>query len=74
MTVRNGVALGGVLLLLLLVPTTVGVLLDRALPTSPWGLAVGASIGVLLASVIISRTFLRRIERLAPVDAEEDTV
>jgi F0F1-type ATP synthase assembly protein I len=73
LTLRGGIAHGSAVLLLLLAPTIVGVVLDRYLTTSPWGLAVGAGIGVVAASVITTRTFLRRVERLAPSDAEEDT-
>ena len=73
MTVRSAIAHGSVVLLLLVAPTIVGVVLDLTLTTSPWGLAIGAGCGVLLASAITTRKFLRRFEQLAPSEAEEDT-
>ena len=73
MTVQSGLAHGGILLLLLLAPTVLGAVIDRLLATSPLGLAVGAGIGIVAASVITTRRFRGRIEMLAPTDAEEDS-
>lgn len=67
-------ALVWVLLALLLVPALAGALLGYAAGSWAAGLVLGSIAGVLLSSIIVTRTVLSRFELLAPGGEEEDSI
>jgi hypothetical protein len=68
----DAVVLGGTVAVLLLAPTLGGALVGLATGAAPLAVAVGAAVGVAAASVVITRTVLRRYEQLAPTEAKEE--
>lgn len=52
--------------LVLLVPTAVGLYIDRIFDTSPWALLVSAVFAILVASAGFTFATLRRYDTLAP--------
>lgn len=57
---------------LLLCPTLLGIAVDRVAGVAPWGLVLGATIGMGLAVAMITGTVVGRQHSLAPPMAEED--
>lgn len=64
--------LGIAVLALLILPTLVGLVIDRQAGSFPWVTLIGTLAGVILASFNITATILGRYERLAPSDPKEE--
>lgn len=65
--------LGGSVVFLLLGPTLVGIAVDRAAGTAPWGLVMGTLLGVGMATIVVASLVLGQFQRLAPIDPKEDS-
>lgn len=57
---------------LLLLPTLLGFAVDRIAGTAPWGLVLGATVGIGVAAAMITGTIVGRMHSLAPPATEED--
>jgi hypothetical protein len=70
---REILALAAKVGICLAAPLLVGALVDRRFAAGPRALISGAVVAVVVASALIARRFLQRLERLAPTIAEEDS-
>ena len=50
----------------MLVPTAIGYAADLRFGTTPWALLAGVLVGIVIATVGLSRNITKRYERLAP--------
>lgn|GEM_PF-5945499 len=56
--------------IVLLIPTGIGLLIDRWLGSSPWGLVLFALGGTVLATYGVTHMILREYSRIAPPETE----
>jgi F0F1-type ATP synthase assembly protein I len=56
--------------IVLLIPTAIGLFVDRRFGTSPWGVLLFALVGTVLASYGVTRIVLREYGHVAPEDTE----
>jgi F0F1-type ATP synthase assembly protein I len=65
-------AWGGAVAFLLLGPTVMGLAIDRAAHSSPWGLVMGSLLGVIMATILVTAVVLAQFRYLAPANPKED--
>lgn len=59
--------------LALLTPLLLGVFIDLAAGTAPWGLLGGFGIGIFLAILLVIQTISARLAAIAPPTTTEDS-
>jgi F0F1-type ATP synthase assembly protein I len=62
--------LSWMIVIVLLIPTGVGLFVDRRLGTSPWGVLLFALVGTVLATWAVIRAITREYGRIAPPDTD----
>jgi F0F1-type ATP synthase assembly protein I len=59
--------------IVLLIPTAIGLYVDRRFGTSPWGVLLFALVGTVLATYGVTRVVLREYGRLAPEPEDDES-
>jgi F0F1-type ATP synthase assembly protein I len=70
--VRLAITLAGGVVLALFLPLALGIFFDVLTGSSPLGLLLGMSVGMLIALIIVLRTIRNRLLVLSPIVNAED--